>query len=147
MSKSYLLLIGALMIITLAVGAFAYFRSTTNPVPNPSSQNPTAPNSPGQPTPPTNPGPSEMMQNEISLIVSSPVNGQIVSTTTITVTGKTTPNADVSVNDKEVKADAKGNFSATISLDEGDNTIFVTASNDAGQSSDWEATVTYTPTQ
>lgn len=67
---------------------------------------------------------------EISLVVISPKNGDTLSSTNVTVTGKTAPNADVFVNDAEGKADMNGNFSITLGLDEGKNQITVSA-NDA----------------
>lgn len=66
----------------------------------------------------------------INLDISSPSNGQVVTSSSITVRGTTTPNAEVSVNEVDTSADSSGAFSAAINLDEGDNVISVVA-NDA----------------
>ncbi|MBI3558984.1 cadherin-like beta sandwich domain-containing protein [Candidatus Gottesmanbacteria bacterium] len=81
--------------------------------------------------------------NQITLQITQPTNGQVLSAATVKVTGKTAANADVSVNDKDVKADASGNFTATINLEEGDNPIMVTAFDADGNTSEQEITVTY----
>lgn len=142
MSKSYLLLIIVLVVAILAIGGFAFYRSTT--VQTPPSASPTTPTVPSQPPATTTP-PAAPLQKMISLTVSSPTNGQIVSTPTVTVSGKTIPNADVAVNDKDLKANASGNFTTVLTLDEGDNNISVTASDENGSYSEWNGTVTYTP--
>ncbi len=145
MSKPYLLLIAALVIVALGIGGFAYYRSTTNPATAPSYTTPSATTSPTQqanPSQPTSPVP-----NDITLTITSPQNGAQVSTPTITVSGKTVPNADVSVNDQDLTADAQGNFSTTITLEDGDNNLSITAADSTGQSSEAELTVTYTPAQ
>jgi len=67
---------------------------------------------------------------KISLVLISPKNGDNLTSTNVTVTGKTVPGADVFVNDAEGKADVNGNFSITLGLDEGSNQITVNA-NDA----------------
>lgn len=147
MSKAYLLLLALLTIAVLGIGGFAYFRSQSGQTTAPSYSTPTTTRStPSQPAAPSQPSQTPA-QNQISLTVISPTNGQQVSTATLVVKGKTVPNADVAVNDKDIKADASGNFSTTISLDEGDNEILVTASDANGNSSEWSGTVTYTPAQ
>lgn len=81
----------------------------------------------------------------ISLTVSSPVNGLVSTSPTVIVKGITLPNADVAVNDSDLKADASGAFSVSIKLDEGDNVIVVIANDDQGNVAEKEITVTYTP--
>ncbi len=142
-SKAYIFLIGALVVVVLGVGVFALYRSSANPTTMPPYQAPSKPYSPSQPTT----TPTQVSQNQITLTVSSPTNGQEVSTPTIVVTGKTVPNADVVVNETDLKADANGNFSITITLEEGDNYLLITASDPAGNFSEWEGSVTYTPAQ
>lgn len=83
--------------------------------------------------------------NQISLQITQPTNGQVLSAATVNVTGKTVANAEVSVNDKDLKADATGNFSLAVNLDEGDNPIMVTAFDADGNTSEQEITVTYQP--
>ena len=147
MSKAYLILIGLLALIAASIGAFAYYRSTTpSPTAPATSQVPTtSPTTPSQTTTPE--VVPETAASQISLTVTSPTDGQEVSAATITVKGQTVANADVAVNDKDLKADASGNFQTTLTLDEGDNDIFITASDQTGNFSDWEGTVTYTSSQ
>lgn len=83
--------------------------------------------------------------NQISLLITQPTNGQVLSAATVNVAGKTVANAEVSVNDKDVKADPTGNFSTAVNLDEGDNPIMVTAFDVDGNTSEQELTVTYQP--
>jgi hypothetical protein len=81
----------------------------------------------------------------ITLTMSSPVSGATVSTSTIAVSGKTAPNAEVFVNESETRADASGNFSVQMSLDEGDNYIIVVANDADGNAAEAELTVIYSP--
>ncbi len=151
MSKFYLLLILVLVILALSVGGYSFYQASlsqnrakspapVSPAVSPNTQTLTSPQSP---TTPNTPAPVDM----ISLTVNSPKNKETVSSATISVSGKTVPNADVSVNDKDLKADASGNFSTILTLDEGDNDIYIMASDESGNYSEWNGTVTYTPTQ
>jgi hypothetical protein len=54
------------------------------------------------------------------------------------VTGKTVPGANVIVNEYEMKADATGVFSRTVSLDEGENYISIVAYTDTGEVAETE---------
>ena len=49
------------------------------------------------------------------------------------------------VNESETKADSSGNFSATLTLDEGENYILVVANDSSGNYAEKEFTITYTP--
>ncbi len=80
---------------------------------------------------------------EISLTIDTPANNSTVTSPTVKVSGKTVPNADVSVNDTELKADGSGNFSTTVTLDEGENIIGIVANDANGNSSEQDLTVTY----
>jgi hypothetical protein len=68
--------------------------------------------------------------NNISLVVTAPADGSTLTSPSTTITGKTSPGADVFVNDQETFADANGNFSLKMTLDEGQNGLVITA-NDA----------------
>lgn len=81
----------------------------------------------------------------ISLIVSSPSNNTTVASSSLQVKGKTVPGAEVFVNDAETKADSNGNFSVTLTLDEGDNYILVVANDTNGNYSEKDIAITYTP--
>lgn len=81
--------------------------------------------------------------SDISLVVNSPVKGAVVKRANLTVSGKTVARAEVVVNDVETTADARGNFSVNIVLDEGENTIVVVANDSDGNFAESELTVTY----
>ncbi len=81
--------------------------------------------------------------SQIPLTIAAPANGSTVTSPNVLVKGTTTPKADVFVNDSETTADAQGNFSASVTLDEGDNTIVVTTNDINGNYSEQDVTVTY----
>jgi hypothetical protein len=90
--------------------------------------------------------PGQETQNtagEIPLTISQPAGGTTVNRPSVTVKGKTAPRAEVFVNDYQTAADSKGNFSATLSLDEGENYLVVVANDTNGQSAEQEITVNY----
>lgn len=82
--------------------------------------------------------------NQITLSVTSPLNNATVTFPALTVRGKTAPNAEVFVNDVDTKADASGNFSASITLDEGENPVVIVANDANGNSAEQDIMVTYT---
>ena len=79
--------------------------------------------------------------SKITLSVTSPANGATLDSTNATIKGKTSPNADVFVNDVVGKADANGNFAISIGLDEGSNQIVVSANDSVGNATQTEITV------
>ncbi len=81
--------------------------------------------------------------SEISLTISSPKTGGSVSTSKVAVKGKTSPKAEVFANEAEGISDANGNFSLTVALDEGENSIIVTAVDANGKVAETEVLVTY----
>ncbi len=80
---------------------------------------------------------------EISLTISSPTSGSKTSMPKATVNGKTAPKAEVFANEAEGVADANGNFSLSVILDDGDNSIIVTAVDESGKVAEKEIIVTY----
>ncbi len=90
---------------------------------------------------------TEKVANEIELSIIQPQNNTAVVNPMVSVVGKTAPNADVFVNDKELKADSQGNFSTTVELDEGENTISVLANNSDGAFTEKEIIVTLESTE
>lgn len=70
--------------------------------------------------------------DKIPLTVTSPKVGETLGSTNATVKGKTAPFAEVFVNDQSGKADAAGNFSINVGLDEGDNQIEVSVNDSDG---------------
>lgn len=81
----------------------------------------------------------------ITLSIISPSGNSTVSNALLTVRGKTVPNAEVFVNDTEVRADSSGVFAAPVTLDEGENYILIVANDDIGNYSEKDLYVTYTP--
>ena len=78
-----------------------------------------------------------------SLKVTSPQDESIVYTFETAVAGVTAPDAVVSVNGALVEVDADGNFSTTVSLEEGPNSIEVIASDYEGHEASQILTVIY----
>lgn len=68
------------------------------------------------------------------LLITEPKNESIVSVSILPLSGRTGPNAIVSINGRSVPVDRFGYFSGTVQLDEGPNVIDVVATNDDGQS-------------
>lgn len=83
----------------------------------------------------------------IFLEVAQPINNSMVANTIASLTGRTIPNASVFVNDQELKADANGNFSTSVTLDEGQNDIYVVAADDLGNSVEKDIIVNIESTQ
>lgn len=68
-----------------------------------------------------------------SLIISSPSDNLITNQASITVEGQTEPEASITINDQAVLADPEGNFSKSIDLQEGVNTITISVSKERSQ--------------
>lgn len=140
MSKVYLIVIFVLLV---AVGAwYTMKKPTVGTVPSLPVTTPSTNQASGTVTPTiadVNPA-----KNQIMLTVTSPANNASVTVPTVTVRGKTLPNAEVFVNDTQTKADATGTFAASVTLDEGENPIVIVANDDQGNSAEQELMVTYT---
>ena len=80
---------------------------------------------------------SEGLVLEITL----PVNNSTVNTVLTLVKGKTSPNAEVFVNEKELKTDSNGQFSTTVTLEEGENYILVSVNDEQGNYAEKEVMV------
>ena len=93
--------------------------------------------------PPTAPaeGETTSVNQELSLDITLPANNSTVNTPSTLVKGTTSPNAEVFVNEKELKADNSGQFSATVALEEGENYILIAANDDLGNYAEMEITV------
>ncbi len=87
---------------------------------------------------PSNSGP-------VSLEVLSPLDGAVVNTPQIEVSGMASAGAVVTVNDNILLVGADGQFKTILALDEGPNLIEIIASNDTGNETSVEITVTYEP--
>ncbi len=89
--------------------------------------------------------PTNVLENvkEIPLEITYPPDGSVVSSSSLVVRGKTLPNITVFVNELEIKSDKDGNFSQAIEIDEGENDIFILASDEEGNYQEAEITVVY----
>lgn len=140
MQKGNTLLIILIMILAAGVGyvlfslkgrlnlnpATSNTQNYTLPVTSPEAGNQTAANT----------------SDKISLSISSPANGATLSSAKVTVSGKTSPNAEVFINDQSTTADASGNFSLNLTLDEGSNNLVVSANDAEGNVAEQNLTVT-----
>jgi len=81
------------------------------------------------------------------LEVSEPADGATLfgEENKITIKGKTEEKTTVTVNDRFVIVDSGGNFEYPFTLDEGENTILVVATDKAGNKTEKEIKVTYSP--
>ena len=71
-------------------------------------------------------------QGTLPLTITSPIDSATLSTSTVIVQGQTTPGATVTANSNSDVADANGNFSIDVSLENGPNAIDVIATDDSG---------------
>lgn len=136
-----------IVLVLLVVGGGIYLLSNKkNQTSTPGGTGSMVPTNPTSQNPVSNTGTTNKVdesKNQISLTVTQPTDGQTTSSSSIMVKGVTLPNIEVSVNDVDLKADAQGNFSTTVTLDEGDNTITVVAVDEKGQTAEKDLTVTY----
>ncbi len=80
----------------------------------------------------------------MSITVTDPEDGSVVSTDTVTITGRTTPGAVVLVGDQAADVDAKGGFSVKVALEQGVNVFVITAADDSNLA-ETEISVFYEP--
>ncbi|MBI4973697.1 hypothetical protein HZC27_03755 [Candidatus Roizmanbacteria bacterium] len=86
--------------------------------------------------------PTNAAAQTLFLTLSSPTTNQTVSGASILVKGMTVPLTPVMINEFELTADSQGNFSKSLSLDEGENYISVIAYNSEGQVVEKELVIT-----
>ncbi len=79
------------------------------------------------------------------LTVSQPADGSIVDIGSVEVTGRTSPEAIVSVNGELVEVDGEGNFTIMVVLEEGPNIIEVIASDLEGNEESRTLVIVYVP--
>jgi hypothetical protein len=77
--------------------------------------------------------PIAINQGGLSLVLTAPTDGAIVSTSSIKVAGRSSPGAAVSVNDTIGMADNQGKFELQVPLDQGLNTLEVVVSDESGR--------------
>ena len=84
------------------------------------------------------------LSSQINLLISSPISGAEVDSTSISVMGTTGKNVNVIVNEQEITSNTDGTFKATVLLDEGENYISIVAYDELGNSAEREIMVTRT---
>lgn len=124
------LIILVLVVLVAVLGYFVYSRLKLNQTPAPTPQSVDVFNYGPAVTPSPNQEVGDVSSTSVPLTITYPSDGATLSSTLLTLTGKTSPNAEVFVNDQSGKADVNGNFSVKLTLDEGQNGITVNA-NDA----------------
>ncbi len=146
------LLITVVAIIAVAVGGFALVKSQkasqtpgqkemmTGATPA-TDESPLVPS--GQPAGKSNTTAMLTKIEQITLTVSSPLNNSTVTSSKVTVKGKTLAKAEVYANEAEGVADGSGNFSLSVTLDDGDNEILVTAVDADGNVAETVVAVSY----
>jgi len=83
-----------------------------------------------------------------ALTIASPSDGsQFFGSTQrqVTIKGTTDPNDQVTINDRIVAVDDNGNYQYTLSLSDGDNKFAVKATDQAGNNTEKDITLTFTP--
>lgn len=88
---------------------------------------------------------TEISEGNMTLEVISPKNQSTVTSPSLVVLGQTQPKAEVTVNENELTAGSNGAFSQKITLEEGENYIIVTASDEDGNYVEKEIAVIYEP--
>ncbi|TET25290.1 MAG: cadherin-like beta sandwich domain-containing protein [Dehalococcoidia bacterium] len=87
-------------------------------------------------------GCSSPAETGLSLTVSQPVDGSVVTVGEVEVRGSTSPGAVVSVNGEIIVADIQGTFAITLPLEEGPNIIEIIASDEEENEASTELIVT-----
>lgn len=96
------------------------------------------------PSGPPSPPPAEPSTG-FFLELTQPQDETVVDTSPIYVSGSTSPGAEVSVNGELIDVNEKGNFAATVELEEGPNAIEVIATDYEGNEESCILAVIYAP--
>jgi hypothetical protein len=85
------------------------------------------------------------LRGPLSVIITSPLENAVVQTDRVDLTGEADPETVISIDDQIVLVGPERKFSVPLALDEGPNTIEITASDPAGNAGTVYLTVIYTP--
>jgi len=88
----------------------------------------------------------EPISQGLTLEIAEPKENSTYNSSLIKVSGKTSANTEIYINDIEAKADYFGNFSVNYNLDEGENLLTIVANDQDGNYAEKEITV-YLQTQ
>jgi hypothetical protein len=124
------------VLLGLVVAGIAYFvYQSTKSIP--SSKIPTITIAQPSPTP----------QSSVILSVDQPTDNAVVTSRTLTINGKTNPDATIilttSSDDQIVTPASNGNYSVTTTIASGENQILVTAIGSNGEETSKKITITY----
>ena len=86
-----------------------------------------------------------VVAQQLYLQILSPQDGDTVNTSQVDVIGSAPVGATISVNDDIIIVGDNQQFKSTVPLDEGPNLIEIVASDDSGNETSLELTVTYEP--
>lgn len=132
--------------VLVGLFAFARFRANLTSVTPGALVTPAPTESEGEKSPQSNSG-NVASGAKMTLTVTSPSNGASVTSSSVSIKGRTSPGAEIFVNESETNADSGGNFTITVSLDEGENYFVIVANDSLGNAAETELTVIYSPSQ
>jgi uncharacterized protein YfaP (DUF2135 family) len=76
---------------------------------------------------------SGLIQSGLPLSITQPLDAAVLTSTALNVSGRTTAGASVAVNEASGLADAQGNFSVPVNLEEGPNALDIIANDGQGR--------------
>lgn len=85
----------------------------------------------------------QTISQSLNLEIIQPQNNIKINNQNLKIKGKTNPNIEVFVNEKELKSNEKGEFEKDLILDEGENVITIIASDDQGNYAEKEVIVNF----
>ena len=105
-----------------------------------------SPQAPQEPKAPQAPASSESSQSQDLLLeLTEPQDESLLHTSPVNVSGVTSPDAQVSINGQLVDVDEQGNFAAMVEMEEGPNTIEITATDSEGNEESRILSLIYIP--
>ena len=106
---------------------------TPTPSPTPTPQPTAAPTLAPTTQPPQTPTPEPTrLPQPFLLVITEPQNESVVFNPNLSLSGRTAPNSIVSINGESTSVDQSGNFSTTVTLEQGPNLIDVVATSENG---------------
>jgi len=98
-----------------------------------------------RPTPTRTGVPTATSTGQLVLNITEPADESVVEIGRITIRGRTSPDAVVSINGEVADVDATGVFSLEVDLDEGPNVFFIIASDNDGNLQERDLLVSWVP--
>lgn len=139
--------IGFILGLVITFGIWTANKSLKN-LPQASGPTPTSISATSSPDSPTSTPPPDLSAPKLPLSITAPADESLVTRSALTLSGKTTAGAAVSITfekgEQVVEADTTGSFTTDITLEGGYNLITVTALDKTGNSTTQKLTVTFT---